>query len=144
MAVKPIPEGYTAVTPYIISRDPDVVLRFVEAAFGAEVKEAYRDSSGRVTHADFTINGAHVNLGGATDQWPEQLGSIMIYVPDTDAAYRAALQAGATSLYAPANMFYGDRSAGVRDPAGVSWWISTHIEDVSREELERRMKLPRV
>ena len=140
MAVKPIPEGYTAVTPYIITKDPDALLQFVKTALGAEITEEHRDGSGRIAHADFTINGAHVMVGGANEQWPEKLGSLMLYVPDADAMYRAALAAGATSVYEPTNHFYGDRSAGVVDPCGVTWWISTHVEDVSREEMERRMK----
>lgn len=140
MAVKPIPDGYTPVTPYIITKDPEGLLRFVKAAFNAEIREEHRDASGRIAHADFTINGAHVMVGGANDQWPEKLGSIMLYVPDADAVYRAALAAGAKSLYEPTNHFYGDRSAGIVDPSGISWWISTHVEDVSREEMERRMK----
>ena len=140
MAVKPVPDGYTAVTPYVITNKPDALLKFVKAAFGAEIREEHRDGSGRIAHADFTINGAHVMVGGANDRWPEKLGSLMLYVPDTDAMYRAALAAGATSVYEPTNHFYGDRSSGVVDPSGVTWWISTHIEDVSREEMERRMK----
>jgi PhnB protein len=140
MPVTPIPEGYTAVTPYVITKDPDALLRFARTAFGAEIKEEHRDASGRVAHADFTVNGAHVMVGGANEQWPEKLGAIMLYVPDADATYRAAVAAGATSIYEPATHFYGDRSSGVVDPSGVTWWISTHVEDVPREEMERRMK----
>ena len=83
--------------------------------------------------------GAHIMLGGASDKWPEKLGSIHLYVPDSDATYRAAIEAGGRSLYAPTTHFYGDRSAGVEDPSGLTWWISTHVEDVSPEEMERRM-----
>ena len=140
MAVKPIPEGFSAVTPYLIVREADKLLRFVQAAFGAEIKDEHRNPEGRVVHADFTIGGAHVMVGEANDQWPEKLGSIHLYVPDSDATFEAALKAGATSLYEPTTHFYGDRSSGVVDPAGVTWWISTHVEDVSPEEMERRMK----
>ncbi len=65
---------------------------------------------------------------------------INLYVPDTDALYHSALAAGATSIREPADQFYGDRSGGVRDVCGNEWWMATHIEDVSQEEMERRMK----
>ena len=140
MAVKPIPEGFTAVTPYLIVRDGNRLLEFVKAAFGATIHSEHRTPDGGVMHADFTIGGAHVMMGEANDQWPEKLGSIHLYVPDADATYRAAIHAGATSLYEPTTHFYGDRSSGVTDPSGITWWISTHVEDVAPDEMERRIK----
>src|SRR5688500_18832281 len=140
MAGKPIPEGYTAVTPYLILKDVDALLRFVKAAFGATVTDEYRLPDGRVMHADVTIGGAHVMMGQANEQWKEMRGSILLYVPDADATYAAALAAGAKSVQDMTTQFYGDRSGGVEDPAGVTWWISTHVEDVPPEEMERRMK----
>lgn len=140
MAVKPIPEGYTAVTPYLILRDVDKLLKFVTAAFNATIVDVHRDPTGRVMHGDLTIGGAHIMVGQANEKWPEKLGSIHLYVPDADAAYRAAMAAGARSLYEPTTHFYGDRSGGVEDPSGVTWWISTHVEDMSREEMMRRMQ----
>ena len=139
MVTKPIPAGYTAVTPYLIAKDVDRLLQFVEKAFGASIVDVHRDGDGRVVHADVTIDGAHIMIGGATDKWPEKLGSIHLYVPDSDATYRGALEAGARSLYEPTTHFYGDRSAGVEDPSGMTWWISTHVEDVSPDEMQRRM-----
>jgi PhnB protein len=140
MAVKPIPEGFTAVTPYLIIKDPDAVIAFARAAFGATLADEHRGPDGRIAHADILIGGAHVMMGGATDKWPEMKGSILVYVPAVDATYRAALAAGATSVFEPADQFYGDRSCGVVDAAGVTWWISTRVEDVSPEEIARRMK----
>jgi PhnB protein len=66
---------------------------------------------------------------------------VNVYIEDVDAVYKRALKAGATSLREPANQFYGDRSAGVKDASGNQWWIATHLEDVSQEELEKRMKI---
>jgi PhnB protein len=140
MAAKPIPEGYTAVTPYVIVKNVDALLRFVKAAFKAQVKEEHRLPDGSVMHADVIIGGAHVMMGQANPQWKEMPGSIMLYVPDADATYEAALAAGGKSVQSMATQFYGDRSGGVEDPSGVTWWISTHVEDVSPEEMERRMK----
>ncbi len=77
-------------------------------------------------------------MGEPTGEFQPMPGSIHLYVHDTDAAYKRALQAGATSLREPADQFYGDRSAGVKDPVGDHWWIATHIEDVPSEESAKR------
>lgn len=139
MAVKPVPEGYRTVTPYLIVKDADKLLQFVQAAFKATVHEEHRMPDGSVMHADVLIGDSHVMMGQANERWPEVPGSIMLYVPDADATYKAALAAGATSVQEMTDQFYGDRSGGVKDPAGVTWWISTHVEDVSPEEMQRRM-----
>jgi uncharacterized glyoxalase superfamily protein PhnB len=139
MPVKPVPEGYRTVTPYLIVQDADALLKFVRAAFNATVNEEHRSPDGRVVHADFTIGDSHVMLGQSGDRWPASPGTVLLYVEDADATYKAALAAGGTSLQEMTTQFYGDRSGGVKDPSGVSWWISTHVEDVSKEELERRM-----
>lgn len=140
MAVKAIPDGYTSVTPYLIVKDVDAVLRFVRAVFDAVVQEEHRLPDGCVMHADVVIGGSHVMMGQANQRWTERAGSILVYVPDADATYARALQAGGTSLQEMTTQFYGDRSGGVADPAGVAWWISTHVEDVPPEEMERRMQ----
>ena len=140
MDVKPIPDGYTAVTPYLIVGDVDKLLEFLKSAFGAHVTAVHRDGEGRVMHGDVTIGDAHIMMGQANATWGEKLGSIHLYVPDSDAAYRSAIDAGGKSIYEPTTHFYGDRSAGVEDPCGVTWWISTHVEEVSAEEMQRRMQ----
>jgi uncharacterized glyoxalase superfamily protein PhnB len=143
MAVRPIPEGYSSVTPYLIVSDVDALLKFVKATFDAEVKEEHRLADGSVMHADVIIGGAHMMMGQANEQWPERRGSILVYVPDADATYARALQAGGRSLQEMTTQFYGDRSGGVEDPAGVAWWISTRVEDVTPEEMQRRSKARR-
>jgi PhnB protein len=140
VAVKPIPEGYHSVTPYLIVKDADALLQFVKKAFGAKVTDEHRNQDGSIMHADVVIGDSHVMLGQAGGKWGEMLGTLMVYVPDADATYKAALEAGGTSVQEMATQFYGDRSGGVQDPCGVTWWISTHVEDVSPEEMERRMK----
>jgi len=139
MAVKPVPEGYHTATPYLIVPDADALLRFVTAAFQARTIEDHRDAQGRVVHADVLIGDSHVMLGQANEQWKVRPGTVLLYVPDADAIYAAALAAGGTSVQAMTTQFYGDRSGGVEDPAGVTWWISTHVEDVGPEEMARRM-----
>jgi PhnB protein len=140
MAVRPVPEGYHTVTPYLIVRDADKLLEFMKKAFDARVKEEHRKPDGSIMHADVVIGDSHVMLGQAGGQWREMPASILLYVPDADGMYKAALEAGGKSVQEMATQFYGDRSGGVEDSSGVTWWISTHVEDVSPEEMERRMK----
>lgn len=140
MAVKAVPEGYRTVTPYLIVNDADRLLQFVKTAFNAQVKQEHRLPDGTVMHADVLIGDSHVMMGQASGRWRPMTGSILLYVPDVDATYQAALRAGGKSIQDVTNQFYGDRSGGVEDPTGVTWWISTHVEDVPPEEMERRMK----
>jgi PhnB protein len=86
-------------------------------------------------HAEVRIGDSVVMLSDAMGEWKLMPTSIYLYVNDADATYQRALQAGATPMMEPANQFYGDRQGSVKDPAGNYWWIATHIEDVSREEL---------
>ncbi len=136
--VKPIPEGYHSITPYLVVKDGGRVVDFLQKAFGARVVHRMDHPDGSLWHADVQIGDSHVMIGGASEQWPAKPSDIYLYVEDADATYQQALDAGATSIMLPADMFYGDRHGGVTDPSGNSWWIATHIEDVSPEELEKR------
>ncbi len=138
MAVKPIPEGFHTVTPYLIVENPDEVISFLREAFGAEELFRMSGPDGGVWHAEVQLGDSRLMLGGASEQWPAMPAVLYVYVEDVDATYRRALAAGATSVMEPADQFYGDRHGGVRDLAGNQWWIATHIEDVTPEELERR------
>ena len=135
---QPVPDGYRTVTPFLCVTDAARLVEFIQKAFGATAK-IMKDPHGGIAHAELKIGDSMVMLGQVSK--PEQAMQAMIhlYVPDTDAVYRAALAAGATSLREPANQFYGDRSAGVRDPSGNHWYIATHVEDVTFEEMEKRM-----
>ena len=138
MGVQPIPEGYSTVTPYLIVEGADTVLAFVQEALNGEQRFRMDRDDGTIGHAEVTIGDSVVMLGEAGAEWPPMPGAIHLYVDDCDATYARALEAGATSLREPENQFYGDRSGGVRDPGGNVWWITTHVEDVPQEELERR------
>lgn len=138
MAAQPIPAGYHSVTPYLVVENAKQLIEFMEQAFGAEVSERMTRADGSIGHAEVRIGDSVIMLGDARDQWKPLQSALYLYVPDTDAVYRRALEAGATSVMEPADQFYGDRNAGVQDSAGNFWWIGTHQEDVSREELERR------
>lgn len=140
MTVKAIPDGYHTITPYLTVDDLPRLVEFVKAAFGATIKEAIPDAAGKLRHAEAVIGDSVVMMGQAREGSEARPGALYLYVENTDATYAAALRAGATSIMEPADQFYGDRNAGVKDPAGNLWWIATHFEDVSSEEMERRSR----
>lgn len=139
-------EGYHSVTTYLTVDDAAAAIDFYKKAFGAE--EVMRMPMGdKIGHADILIGDSHVML---SDEFPDmdKLGpnkrgggtsSLMIYVEDSDAAFAKAIEAGATSVRPVEDQFYGDRSGWVKDPFGHEWTLSTHIEDVSPDEMNKRM-----
>ena len=138
MSAQPIPEGYNTVTPYLVIEGADEVLEFVKQAFGAEERFRMDREDGTIGHAEVTIGDSVVMLAEAGGEWTSMPGGLHLYVEDCDATYARALEAGAESVREPEDQFYGDRSGGVRDRAGNLWWITTHVEDVPPEEMERR------
>lgn len=138
MAVNPIPEGYHTVTPFIIVKDARKLVEFLKQAFDAEVMHV-SEHKGVVMHGEVKIGNSMIMLAESSDKFPAVTANHYLYVPDTDAVYKQAIEAGAESTMEPANQFYGDRNAGVKDFAGNNWWMATHIEDVSPEEIKRRM-----
>jgi uncharacterized glyoxalase superfamily protein PhnB len=138
MAVKAIPEGYHAITPYLVATGASKLVDFLKQAFDAQEIFRMPAPDGSIMHAEIKIGDAMVMLGEASEQWKPMPCALCLYVQDADAVYRRALQAGATSLMEPTDQFYGDRQGGVKDPSGNTWWIATHKEDVSPEELKRR------
>lgn len=138
MAVKPIPEGYHTVTPYLTVGDAEAQIDFLKRAFGGEETYRHADDKGEVTHAEVRVGNSMLMIGQARDQWTPRPAMFYLYVEDVDAVYKRALGAGAKSVQEPANQPYGDRSGGVEDSQGNQWWVGTHIEDVSPEEIQRR------
>ena len=134
----PIPPGYATVTPYLCVADAAKLIEFLKQAFAAELIFRMDRPDGAVAHAEMTIGDSKIMLGQPAPG-QETNAMIHLYMPDTDAVYARAIAAGATSVREPADQFYGDRSAGVRDQFGNQWYIATHIEDVSKEEMDRRM-----
>ena len=144
---KPIPEGYHSVTPYLVLDDAAAAIDFYKKAFGAE--EVMRLPMGdKIGHAEIKIGDSFVML---TDEWPEfsRLGpkarggatsSLMVYVEDVDSAYERAVAAGATAERPPENQFWGDRMGSLIDPFGHNWSLATHVEDVSEDEMQKRME----
>ena len=136
--VKPIPDGVHTVTPYLVVKGAANLMAFLEKAFGAREKYKSADDGGRIHHAEVWIGDSVVMLADASDQFHPTVTHINLAVEDCDATYKKALAAGGKSLRGPETRFFGDRTAGVEDPCGNSWWMSTHVEDVTPEEIERR------
>lgn len=138
MAVKPIPEGYNAITPFLVAEDVPRLIEFLKGAFGATELMRFRATDGHIIHAEVKIGDSIVMMFGTMEGIPPMPMTLYLYVPNIDATYRAAIDAGGESLAEPANQFWGDRTAVIVDPVGNKWWIATRIEDVSPDELARR------
>ena len=136
--IRPVPEGYHAVTPWIISRDTAGLLDFVKEAFGAEEIARVPNDDGTIGHAEFRIGDSIVMAFDAKEGWPDTPGFFRLYVEDGDALYRRALETGAVSVTEMTRLFFGDRVGRVRDPQGHVWWIQSRVEEVDAEEMERR------
>jgi PhnB protein len=146
--VKHIPDGWHAVTPYLVVKDAARAIEFYGKVFGAKEVMRLPDPSGKIGHAEIKIGGDYVMLA---DEYPEQghksprsLGGspvrIHLYVEDVDAVASRAVGAGAKMLIPVADQFYGDRSGRIEDPFGHIWIISTHKEDVTPAEMQKRME----
>jgi PhnB protein len=138
MAVKPIPDGYHSVTPYLVVKGVAKLLGFLKQTFEAREIERIARPDGAIMHAEVRIGDSAVMMGEPMGPHQPMPGSLYVYVSDADAIYKRALEAGATSMQEPADQFYGDRSGGVKDQCGNIWWIATHKEDVAPEELKKR------
>ncbi len=138
MPVKPVPDGFHTVTPYLVVRDAGRLLDFLVRAFGAEVIERMASPDGIVRHAQLKVGDSMIMLGTAPPDRPPMTTMIYLYVDDADAVYRRAVAAGGVSVLEPVDQFYGDRHGAVADEFGNEWWIASHVEDVSPEEMERR------
>ena len=139
MAVKPIPDSYGTVTPYLIVDGAAVLLDFVQTAFGAKERMRMPGPGETVGHAEVTIGDSTVMMGDAGGEWSAMPAYLYLYVEDCDSTYKRALRAGGTSVKEPEDRFYGDRTATVRDPVGNMWSIATHVEDLSDDEMAKRL-----
>jgi uncharacterized glyoxalase superfamily protein PhnB len=140
--VKPVPEGYHSVTPWLISRDTAALLDYLRAAFDAEEIARVVDYDGSIGHAEVRIGDSVVMMFDAKPHWPPTPGFLRLYVADADAMHEQAVAAGGTSVTEVTHLFFGDRVGRVRDPLGNLWWIQTRVEDVAPAELQRRLADP--
>ena len=145
--VRPIPDGYHNVTAYLIVKGAAVAIEFYKKVFGATERVRMPGPDGRVGHAELQIGDSHIMLA---DEHPEMnivspttLGNspvhLLLYVNDVDATFNLAVANGAKAIRPVADQFYGDRTGTLDDPFGHKWTIATHKEDVSPEEMKRRM-----
>jgi PhnB protein len=148
MAVKPIPEGYHSVTPYLAVDDAAAAIDFYRQAFGAEETVRMPMPDGKVAHAELKVGDSRVMLSDPMEQSsvrpPKEVGSptasIFMYVEDVDSTVRQAVDAGATVTSEVQDAFWGDRWGTVTDPFGHLWSVATHVEDVPEEEMAERAK----
>ena len=147
MSVPPIPEGYTSVTPYLLVAGGAAALDFYQKAFGARVLFRMPGPDGTLGHAEMQLGSARIMLAdekpGMGHKGPRTLGGspvgLMLYVENVDAVVARAAAAGARVVEPVTDKFYGDRMGSLEDPFGHLWYVATHIEDVSPQEMERRM-----
>ena len=148
MAVKPIPEGYHTVTPYLAVDRAAEAIEYYKKAFGAKERGRMEAPDGTIGHAELEIGDSLVMLSDpfpqATTRTPKELGgtsaSVFMYVEDVDAVVKQAVEAGATVTMEVEDQFWGDRFGTVQDPFGHLWSIATHVEDVPPEEMAERAK----
>ncbi|MFD3840186.1 VOC family protein [Streptomyces sp. NPDC058642] len=143
MTAMPIPDGYHTVTPWIISHDTAGLIDYLKEAFDAEEIARVVGDDGRIGHAEVRIGDSIVMPFDAPPHWPPTPAFLRLYVEDADAAHRRAVAAGGTSVTEVTHLFFGDRVGRVRDPLGNLWWLQTRVEDVSTEEMERRLGDPK-
>ena len=143
---KPIPAGFHSITPYLSVTDADAAIKFYQRAFGAEEVGRITMGGNTVGHAELQIGNSKLMLAQEMPDWgnqsPQTLGgspvTIALYVADVDATYQRALDAGATTIEAVKDQFYGDRAGSLTDPFGHKWHLLSHIEDVGFDEMQRR------
>jgi uncharacterized glyoxalase superfamily protein PhnB len=139
MPVNPVPNGYNTVSAYLVVADAAASIDFIERAFGGVCTEKVVESSGRVGHAALQIGNSTVMVG-ENPSGKLTYTMLYVYVPDVDTMFARALAAGGKVIRELADQPYGDRNGGIEDPDGNKWYIGTHIEDVSEEEIARRYK----
>ncbi len=138
MTVKAKPDGYHTITPYLVVDGARKLMSFLEKAFNANEAHDCLMMGEKVGHAELQIGDSKIMISDASEQHPAHPSVIYMYVENVDQVYKTALEVGATSITPPADMFYGDRHAGIVDPTGNKWWIATHIEDLTAEEIKVR------
>jgi len=127
MPVKPIPDGYQAIQPYLIVDGAARAIEFYKTVLGAAERMRLDAPGGRIGHAELTVGDSLVMVGQAGSDWKPLTAALYVWVPDVDPTYARAVGAGATSQSAPENKPYGHRVAGVVDTNGITWWIASPI-----------------
>jgi PhnB protein len=145
--VKPIPDAYPRVTPYLIVQNASDAIEFYSSVLGAKERVRLPAPGDRIGHAELELGNSILMLADESPEMdaraPGSVGgtpvSLHVYVEDCDSTFQRAIEAGARELRAVEDRFYGDRSGAFEDPFGHRWDVATHVEDVSMEELSKRM-----
>jgi PhnB protein len=143
-AKRPIPEGFRTVTAQLTLDDAAAAIEWYKRAFGAQEVNRSLGPDGKIMHADITIGDSHIMLNDAMMgmKGPKGYGgspaSFWLYVEDSDALFKRAIEAGAKEQMPMADQFWGDRAGSIKDPAGYSWWIATRKEDLTHAEMQQR------
>jgi len=135
-----IPEGFHTVNPYLLVEGAAKMIEFLTLVFDAN-PELISYHEDKIGHATLKVGDSMIELADACEEWGQTSAALHIYVPDVDVTYKKAIEAGAMGLREPADQFYGERSASVKDPFGIQWHIATQIEVLSNEELLRRAEV---
>ncbi|SDY67752.1 Uncharacterized conserved protein PhnB, glyoxalase superfamily [Amycolatopsis xylanica] len=139
----PIPQGYHTVTPWIITPDSRKAMAFAAQAFDAEEIAVVAMPDGSVGHAEMRIGDSVVMFFDSRPEWQDSPAYLRLYVEDSDATFKKALEAGATAVTEMTELFFGDKVGRVRDPFGNVWWIQERLEELDEAEAMRRMTMPR-
>ncbi|MEO7991834.1 MAG: VOC family protein [Chryseolinea sp.] len=139
-SVNPVPDGFHTVTPFLIVDQASRLITFIEQAFNGKTTSIMETEDGQIMHATTRIGDSEIMIADAMGRSPSGTAKLYLYMDDVDSFYKQALSANGTSIREPIDEFYGDRSAGVKDPWGNEWWIATHIEDVDPKEMKKRQK----
>lgn len=138
-STRAVPEGYSSVTPYLIVNGVAGLIDFLTVAFGGEERFRVPNDDGTIGHAEVRIGDSVLMTFDARPDWPHTPSFLTLWTDDCDAAHHAALAAGAIVVTELTTNAWGDRGSRIRDPFGNLWWIQTHVEDVSDDEIARRM-----
>ena len=133
----PAPAGYSRVCPFVNAENIDALLTFLNDVLDAETTEKLKSADGTVRHAEVRLGDSVIMIGKAQDGMPKESMNY-VFVTDADATFRKALQHGATSIMDPDDRFYGYREGGFKDPSGNQWWVAQVIENISKDEMEKR------
>jgi len=140
MSMKPIPEGFHAITPYLFAHGASRLIEFISAAFEGELIFQQKRPDGAIMHATMRIGDSMLMLADPTPEFGTMPTSIYLYVADCDAVYHRALSSNGVSVFPMMTLPSGQRYGGIKDPCGNIWWVATQVEDVSPDEQERRWK----
>src|SRR5688572_3273216 len=135
-SVKAVPDGFHTVTPFLVAEQASELIKFIEQSFDGKTTSIFKTDDGHIMHATVRVGDSEIMIADATEKYPAGTCRLYLYVEDVDALYDEAMRNGGASLREPIDEFYGDRSCGIKDSWGNEWWIATHVEDVSDEEME--------